>query len=161
MVKDGLNAEERDRQERIKARIAERARWAEFQRIQERCIAIAEAIWNPRLDIAEAKQRRLAEEMRDRTFTSGGAITDYGESLRTEGYAGEEKAIPVPLLTPRDRQQFIKEVAAGYSIDARYRNLGALPELKDAPSKSPEGEGAAPEAASGTDELSPVEVAPA
>lgn len=140
-VKGGLSAEERDRQERIKARIAERARWAEFQRIYDRCVAIADATWSDRLDSAQLVQNDLAEGMRDR---------------RRDGVVPAE--IPVPLFTPRDREQFIKEVAATLLISADRRNLTALPEPKDAETKPSEGPEAAPEAASGTDELSSVEV---
>lgn len=144
-VKDGLNAEQVARQKRVEAKVEERRRWAELQRTYERCIVIADDVWSERLDAAQVAQQNLTLEMRDRWNDA-------------EELPGE---ITVPLFTPRDRQQFIKEVATTLLIEANRRNLTVTPEVKDAPSKSPEGEGAAPEAASGTDELSPVEVAPA
>ena len=131
--------DEQDRKRQIASRVEERRRWAEFHRRYERCVAIAEAIWEDRPDAAQLVQQRLAEDMRDR---------------RREGILPME--IPVPLFTPRDREQFIKEVATHLNIEANRQNLSALPELKDAETKPEAGAETAPEAAAGVDEVSPV-----
>lgn len=104
--------------ERLQARIAERARWAEFTRIYDRCVAIADSIWGERLDSAQVVQQQLAEGMRDRgvRFLMGEKPSDL---LRTDG------AINVPLFTPRDREQFIKEASVTLFIEACKRNLTA------------------------------------
>ena len=63
-------------------------------------------------------------------------------------------SIPVPLFTPRDRLQFLKETAATLLISADRRNLNVRfpKEEPDAPQEPEAPEGAAVEAASGTDE---------
>lgn len=101
-------AAHRETQRRVNAQ-RERADWAELQHIYERCVAIAEHLWNDRLAIAQHQQYKLAEAMRDR-------VTPYGSP----------KEIPVPLFTPRDRLQFLKEVSTALLIDAGKRNLRAL-----------------------------------
>lgn len=123
----------------LAARIEERRKWAEFQRIYDRCVAIAEATWNARLDAAQQVQQRLAEEMRDRTR----AHPPFGD-VPVE--------IPAPLLTPRDRVEFIARATHALMMGAEKRNLTAMPEVKDAETKPPEGEAPAIEAASGADE---------
>lgn len=142
-VKDGLTAEQVEQRKIVAARLEERRRWAEFQRIYERCVAIADVTWNDRLDAAQFAQESIAQMMRDRTEFEGTV----------------ERAIPVPLFTPRDREQFIKEVAATLLISADRRGLTAMPEPKDAETKQAPGAEAAPEAASGVAEV-PGELAP-
>lgn len=155
-VKDGLNAEQARLAERLKAKVEERRRWAELQRTYERCVVIADDVWSERLDAAQTTQQTLAETMRDR-----GSRTETVAGKSYEVYPALDREIPVPLFTPRDRQQFIKEVATTLLIEANRRNLTVTPEVKDAPPEPPQVEATAPEAASGTDELSSVEVAPA
>ena len=118
----------------------ERAEWAELQHVYERCIAIAEHLWDEKLAVAQHRQLLLAEAMRDRTAEHG-----------------SPREIPVPLFTPRDRLQFLKEVSTALLIDAGKRNLTALYKEESRAETQPE---APPqpgvEAASGTDE-SPVD----
>lgn len=119
---------------------AERLEWWRLRAVYERCVAIAEQVWEDRLDAAQIIQQTLAEQMRDRGLTE----TVIGPAGEHVSCAAE---IPVPLFTPRDREQFIKEVATTLLIEANRRGLNATPEPK------PETE-TAPEAASGTDESS-------
>jgi hypothetical protein len=128
---------EKEQRQRIAAKVEERRRWAELREVYLRCVAIAEQAWNERLDAAQATQQQLAEQMRDREESR-----HYTDGKLVAVNPGE---IPVPLFTPRDRQQFLKEVAATLLISADRRNLGATPEPKPV-------EETAPEAASGTDE---------
>ena len=123
---------------------AERLAWWKLRAVYERCIAIAEQVWEERLDTAQCVQQNLAEEMRDRTRTQS---ADTGLPSERQPLYRASVEIPVPLFTPRDRQQFIKEVATTLLIEANRRGLNATPEPK------PEQE-TAPEAASGTDEAS-------
>jgi hypothetical protein len=126
---DKESSQQNDARRKIAAKIEERRRWAELREVYHRCVAIAEQVWEDRLDAAQVIQDSLAQGMRDRG---------------SDGNAGG-LGIPVPLFTPRDREQFLKEVAATLLISADRRNLGATPEPK------PETE-TAPEAAWGTDE---------
>jgi hypothetical protein len=135
-VNDKSNGEVETKR-RIAAKVEERRRWAELREVYLRCIAIAEQAWEDRLDAAQTVQHDLAVEMRDRVRPDG-PVTIPME------WASE---IPVPLFTPRDREQFLKEVAATLLISADRRNLGATPEPKAE-------QETAPEAASGTDEAS-------
>ena len=109
--------------DRKEALLRERRAWAELYHIYDRCVAIAETVWDERLDSAQGVQHTLAEQMRER----GARRYDdpNGEPRVTEGLS-----IPVPLFTPRDRLQFLKEVAATLLISADRRNLTAL--YKDA-----------------------------
>ena len=140
---DSDEAKETARLERIKVKVEERRRWWELRAVYERCVAIADQVWTERLDAAQLTQQKLAEEMRDRK-PSREVFTEQGALLATVRDPAE---IPVPLFTPRDRQQFIKEVATTLLIEANRRGLNATPEPKeDTPP--------AIEAASGTDEAS-------
>lgn len=124
MIKDGLNAEQVAETQRLAReaqanhhRGVERAAWAELFHTYERCVEIAERVWKARIEDASAQQHALAAQMRDRPTSNHvdaamGRITDAG--------------IPVPLFTPRDRQQFVKEVAATLLIGADRRNLTVL-----------------------------------
>lgn len=106
-------------QERIRRGYAaqERADWAEMQHVYERCVAIAEKVWQEKIDTASAQQQTLAEQMRDRVWP-----TSYGVYPRE---------IPVPLFTPRDRVQFVKEVATTLFIEAGSRNRNLTAKYKD------------------------------
>jgi len=139
------NETESSRQQREQhARKNERAQWAQLYRIYERCVEITEKVWSARLDAAQEVQQDLAEEMRDRLRFDN----KDGRVLVHEG------VIPVPLFTPRDRLQFLKECAATLLISADRRSLTVLfpKEEPDAAPQPPEGEVTAVEAASGTDE---------
>ena len=135
----------------------ERAEWAQLYRIYERCVEIAEKVWTDRLDAAQITQQQLTEEMRDRApeirskpSTTMGTLTAATELELVD------RSIPVPLFTPRDRLQFLKEATATLFIEAgsRNRNLTVLfaKEVPDAPAEPQAPEGAAVEAASGADE---------
>jgi len=138
------------RLERIKVKVEDRRRWWELRAVYERCVAIAEQVWSDRLDAAQMAQQKLAEEMRDRAAVTVIENTDNapaGKVWDTPTPRSEifDRGIPVPLFTPRDRQQFVKEVATTLLIEANRRGLNATPEPKeDTPP--------AVEAASGTDE---------
>lgn len=156
-VKDGLNAEQVAQQKLVAARVEERRRWAEMARVYSRCVQLAEAEWSDRLDAAQAIQQRLAEEMRDRmralTERQKDGLVAAGDMDLARTLALVD--IPVPLFTPRDRLQFLKEVTTALLIEAGKRNLGAMPEPKEKPDAAPEqapGEAPAGEAASGTSE---------
>ncbi len=88
----------------------ERAEWLQLWRIYERCVDIAHKVWDTKLEDAQVEQREIAEAMRDRL-----AWNEAGGKDRRE--------IPVPLFTPRDRLQFIKEVAVNLTISAGQRGL--------------------------------------
>lgn len=148
-VKDGKNAEQVATARREEAKRVERMQWAQLYHIYERCVGIAAKVWDTKLDAAQATQRALAEEMRDRDVPHA-TMDDDGKIHLTDAQ------IPVPLFTPRDRLQFIKEVAAGLSIDARYRGLTVQfprEDVTDAAATPAGGEAAAPEAGSGVDEM--------
>jgi len=95
----------------------ERAEWLQLWRIYERCVDIAHKVWDAKLETASAQQQTLAEQMRDRTkpmtYTTGIPIP----------HMVSDCSIPVPLFTPRDRLQFIKEVAVNLTISAGQRGL--------------------------------------
>lgn len=145
----------RDRVRREKAE-RERKDWAELYHIYERCVGIAEKIWKEKLDTAAAQQQTLAEQMRDRCHV--GVVGGFN-------YAAADGEIPVPLFTPRDRLQFVKEVGATLLISADRRNLTALykdpnGETELAQTKeAPAGEGPV-EAASRADEMQSDEAQP-
>ena len=129
-------------QDQIDTRKRERERqaWGELYRTYMRCIEIADAIWGDRLQDAQADQAALAETMADRL-------------TGTEQWSGDS-AIRVPLFTPRDRQQFIKEVAATLLISADRKNLTVLfpnKEQTDGPTQPQAPESTGVEAASGAD----------
>ena len=89
--------------------------WAALEAMSEQCVQISERIWTKRLMDASAEQQALAETMRDR---------DWMLSLDDHNIAHEVgKAIPVPLFTPRDRVQLIKEYAVHLGITAAQRGL--------------------------------------
>lgn len=128
-------------EKRIAAKVEERRRWAELQRTYERCIVIADDVWGERLDAAQLAQEGISQLNRDRTA--------FEQTVAREIY--------VPLFTPRDREEFIAREVAKLMISAERRGLTVTPELKDAATKSPEGEAPAIEAASGADETAVVE----
>lgn len=129
MSEGSPEAIEAEQKKRVAQKLEERRRWWELRAVYERCVAIADQVWNERLAVAQIAQEAIAQGMRDRG---------------SEGNAGG-LGIPVPLFTPRDREQFIKEVATTLLIEANRRGLNATPEPK--PQEAP-----AIEAASGTDE---------
>lgn len=90
------------------AKDREREDWRQLYRRYSRCVDIATGIWMSRLEIAAAQQQALAEQMRDREV--------IGQEVR-------RSEIPVPLFTPRDRWQFIKEVATALNITAERAGL--------------------------------------
>ena len=65
-VKDGKNAEQVATERREHEEGIERRRWAELYHTYERCVEMAYAIWGDRVNLAQALQQNLAEEMRDR-----------------------------------------------------------------------------------------------
>lgn len=145
------SAEEKEKRAAAERHMAavERNEWLQLWRIYERCVDIAHKVWDAKLDAASAQQQTLAEQMRDRAVMR---IADgpADDATLTE----EERAIAVPLFTPRDRLQFIKEVAVNLTISAGQRGLSIrFPKEwtpKDAETKHEAGNGA--EAASGTSE---------
>lgn len=149
-IKDGRNAEQVAADRRAQDVARERAEWLQLQHIYERCIAIGEKVWGDKLKIAAAQQQTLAEQMRDRG-------TVYYVNIEGQRRMIEGPSIPVPLFTPRDRVQFLKEVGATLLIDARSHNLTAYYKDKNgetelaAAEKAPEAQGPV-EAASGADE---------
>jgi len=125
------------RLERIKVKVEERRRWCEARDTYERSLKVMEQVWGDRLDAAQLTQQKLAEEMRDREESR-----HYTDGKLVSVLPGE---IPVPLFTPRDRVQFLKEATVAFLIFGEKRGLSATPEPKeDTPT--------AVEAASGTDE---------
>lgn len=102
--------------ERKEAVQRERRAWAELYHTYDRCVVIAESLWDKRLDDATAQQQALTEAMRDRMVEF--PYMGVGDLRHSE--------ILVPLFTPRDRLQFIKEVAATLLISADRKNLTAL-----------------------------------
>lgn len=144
----------RERERRIAA-LQERADWVQLYRIYERCVGIAEKIWNEKLETAAAQQQALAEAMRDRYRL----VPDGNPEMFAPKRQGVE--IPVPLFTPRDRLQFVKEVGATLLISADRRQLTALYREPNGEAQPAQTENAAPqsdtlEAASGTDEAESV-----
>lgn len=128
---------EAERTQLIRAKVDERRRWAELARTYARCLDIVEQVWTERLNGAQLTQQVLAEEMRDR----------HAENPQAREWS-RESSIPVPLFTPRDRQQFLKEATATLLISADRRNLTVTPEVKREAHE-------APEAASAADETEP------
>lgn len=118
----------------------ERAQWKQLREVYRRCVAIAEDVWAEKLDQAQAEQILLAEEMRDRaeavetpqTVTADPRYMVKGtaEVFTPPATQWIPREIPVPLFTPRDRLQFIKECAVALFIEAgrRNRDLPATPE---------------------------------
>src|SRR5437588_1104872 len=98
----------------------ERLRWWELEESARRCIAVSEHLWDERLTAAISAQRQLAETMRDRTShgTRADGVTKYEI----------DRGVPVPLFTPRDRLQFLKEFATTLLISARQQQLPVTPE---------------------------------
>jgi hypothetical protein len=111
-------------QRRADAIKEERRRWRELRNTYERCVAISEQIWSPKLEAAAAQQQTLAEQMRDRpikmTIEEPGTWSD--EQIAAV-LSRCDSSIPVPLFTPRDRLQFLKEAAVALLISADRRNL--------------------------------------
>lgn len=126
-------AKEDDARARRATEIAhERRKWREARAIYEQTLQLVEAIWGDRLNAAQLKQQNLAEEMRDRAL--------WDKPTVEQGMRGEIPVrfaeIPVPLFTPRDRVQFLKEATTAFLIFGEKRGLQALP--KDAPAGQPE-----------------------
>ena len=124
----------------------ERQKWAELRETYRRCILIAEEAWQDRLDKAQAEQRSLSEQMRDRgevvevqpakTTAARAQLRVKGDQTSpVEAFSPVLQTVPreihVGLFTPRDRLQFIKESAVSLLISADRRNLTATPEPKD------------------------------
>lgn len=116
------------RRAKVERKLEERRRWAELQRTYERCLVIADDVWSERLDAAQQAQQGLAEQMRDR-----GSRTETVAGKSYEVYPALDREIPVPLFTPRDRQQFIKEVATTLLIEANRRGLTVDPGAERCP----------------------------
>lgn len=135
---------ERDRLAAVAAKRAnevahERRKWREARAIYEQTLQLVEQIWGDRLNAAQLKQQNLAEEMRDRRVPL--SASDPGD---LEG-ALWGREIPVPLFTPRDRLQFLKEATTAFLIFGEKRGLQALP--KDLPAEQQEaGSGTSEEA---------------
>jgi len=112
-------------------RAEERAAWANLYHVYTRCVEIAEKVWEGKLAVAKLDQQQLAETMRDRSAQI--ALTVPENALDVV-----DASIPVPLFTPRDRMQFIKEVGATLLISADKRNLMVRfpKEVSDAETKS-------------------------
>jgi hypothetical protein len=154
----------------------ERSEWLNLWRTYERCVEIAELVWTTRLDGDTKAQQALAENMRDRIVSFGensedvtveggtktfrcrrcGATSQFFPhhacSARDGGRSVGE--IPVPLFTPRDRAQLIKEAAARLLICADRRGLGVRypKERPDAPEETQASPEPGIEAASGAAE---------
>jgi hypothetical protein len=111
--------QEAERLKRIAVKVEERRKWRELRDTYERCVLIAKQVWSAELTEAEIEQKILAEQMRDRLPCAGAVIP------------GQNAEIPTPLFTPRDRLQFLKEVATTLLISADRRNLPASPEPKE------------------------------
>ena len=129
----------------------ERNEWLQLWRIYERCVDIAHKVWDAKLDAASAQQQTLAEQMRDRNKWN-----NTPEEVPLEYVSALDGAIPVPLFTPRDQLQFIKEVAVNLTISAGQRGLSIrFPKEwtpRDAETKPEAGNGSGIEAAPGTAE---------
>jgi hypothetical protein len=123
----------------------ERSEWLNLWRTYERCVEIAELVWGSRLKGDAAAQQALAETMRDRKAI----FTMDGGECATVGFE-----IPVPLFTPRDRAQLIKEAAATLLISADRRGLSVRypKERPDAPEETQAPPEPGIEAASGASE---------
>jgi hypothetical protein len=166
MHPDSEEAKEAEANRRKEAIEIERRRWWELRESAERCVGIAEAIWTARLDAAQVTQQKLAEEMRDRDTEQSPEWEEYREAIlsgdphrialcgeRYKRYliaggtlpARGAGGIPVPLFTPRDRLQFLKEFATTLLISADRRNLPVTREAKraeqEAPSEAASGDG--------------------
>lgn len=114
------------------AKGVERNAWLTLWRTYERCVEISERVWEKKLDAAQLQQAELAGGMHRR-----------------------ESEIQVPSFTPRDRAQFVKEVAATLLISADRRQLNVrFPKEKptDVETKPEAENGTSIEAASGTAE---------
>ena len=104
---------------------AEQHRWNELRARYQRCVEIADAVWGDRLATAQLAQAAMAEAMRDRGLVSvvpipPNEIVKGGPRSETLSESG---SIPVPLFTDRDREQFLKEVAATLLIAADKAGL--------------------------------------
>lgn len=106
-------------EKRLAAKALEDKRWAEAEAIYARCKDTMERIWKDALDAAVEAQRNLAETMRDRTYVAIQGDIDH---------VVMDRSIPVPLFTPRDRVQFLKEATVAFFIAADKRNLTVTPE---------------------------------
>lgn len=132
--------EDEARARRAKEIANERRQWVEARAIYEQSLLLVEAVWSPRLDAAQFAQQQLAEEMRDRGPNGAAPLFHVTDAITTA--TGEQGAqlltaeIPVPLFTPRDRVQFLKEATTAFLIFGEKRGLQALP--KEAPAEQPE-----------------------
>ncbi len=128
----------------------ERAGWRQLRETYRRCVLIAEEEWRERLDKAQEEQQQLAEDMRDRAVSIqtqiDASVGGKADQFRVKGEPAdrspvfvpgpvhvETREIVVPLFTPRDRVQFIKEAAVTLLIEAGRRQLAATPEAAKEP----------------------------
>lgn len=134
----------------------ERRAWLTLWRTYERCVEISERVWTAKLEKASAQQQELAIQMRAHRINE--PVPPSVVEREITGYLIEQRdgSIPVPLFTPRDRVQFVKEVAATLLISADRQNLHVyFPKDKpDAGTEPQAGDGSGTEAASGTSEES-------
>lgn len=151
---DEARAKEAARLAHLKA--VERAEWLALWRTYERCVEISELVWSAKLEKASAQQQELAIQMRAHRINE--PVPPSVVEREITGYLIEQRdgSIPVPLFTPRDRVQFVKEVAATLLISADRQNLHVyFPKDKpDAGTEPQAGDGSGTEAASGTSEES-------
>ena len=94
----------------VELRRRERAKFRSLRETYVACKLLAEQVWGEELDKAAKEQQELAERMRDR----GGLVTE-GED---ETWLQSAREIHVPLFTPRDRLQFIKEATVAIKMAA-------------------------------------------
>lgn len=128
-LEDDPNVQGAEAAKREQAIAIERRRWWELEETYRRCVAIADTIWRSRLVDAAAEQDALAIEMRN-LIAKGKRATGAEYEI--------DKGIPVPLLTPRDQLQFVKEVAATLLISTDRRNLPVTPEANREKTQAPE-----------------------
>ena len=104
---------------------AEKLRWAEYEATYRECLRIAESVWVDRLTVATLEQQKLAESMRDRVAVVIPGTGDVGDTT-------VDAELHVPLFTPRDRLQFLKEATAALSAGAERRNMWVTVEQEPA-----------------------------
>lgn len=107
----------------------ETKRWTELSATYQQCLQVAIETWGTHIGLASMAQQRLAEEMRDRRI-------DVGEPERIT----LPHDIPVPLFTPRDRLQFLKEATTAIFIEAGKRGLNVTTPVPVEPNRVPFGE---------------------
>jgi hypothetical protein len=95
--------------------------WAALAKTYEECARLAAHVWDDQLAAAMTAQQTLAETMRDRAGMTVVTGRDEVENAITSEFYPRD--IPVPLFTPRDRLQFLKEVSVTLLIEASKRGL--------------------------------------